>query len=418
MTQENVAARVEAVARASYGRLLAILAASDGDIEFAEDCLGDAFVKALERWGERGVPLNPEAWLLTVARNRRRDLHGTAAWRLDIPLEDSVRLSEEAAADAPGIEDIPDRRLALMFVCAHPAIDPPARTPLMLQSLLGLDADRIAGAFALPAATLAQRLVRAKRRIRNARIPFVVPDRTQLSARLGPVLEAIYGAYAIDFAFAQSSTIDSSLAGEARFLAETLAELLPDEAEVLGLAALLSLSFARRSARGAIPEFVPLDEQDPSRWDSGAIATGEAYLNRAYALQRPGRFQLEAAIQSAHCARAASGVTDWGALRALYAELIAIAPTLGAEVAHAAAMARVRGAEAGLMALDAIRDPSAGRFQPAWATRAHLLVEAGRTDEAASAYSRAIALTPEPRLRRYLEQRRALIEASGRGQSA
>ncbi len=415
MTHEHVAARVEAVARASYGRLLSILAPGNGDIEMAEDCLGDAFARALEAWPVQGVPKNPEAWLLTVARNRRLDLHRSAAQRLDTPLDDAAQLSDTTAIEEPDFDGMPDRRLALFFVCAHPAVDAAARTPLMLQTLLGLDAERIARAFAIPEATLAQRLVRAKRRIRNARIPFVVPERSHLAARLEPVLEAIYAAYAIDFPLVAGPSADESLVAEAHFLAQTLAALLPDEPEALGLAALLSLSLARRSARGAAEEFVPLDEQDPSLWDARLIAMGEAYLKRAHAIARAGRFQLEAAIQSVHCDRAASGVTDWAALRVLHAALLATAPTLGAEVAHAAAVARVSGTEAGLAALDAIADDAVRRFQPAWATRAHLLVEAGRPDEAVAAYSRAISLTTEPWLRSYLERRRARIAEHGRG---
>ncbi len=405
----DAAARAEELARVAYGRLLAILASNDGDIESAEDCLADAFAQALHTWPQSGIPDNPEAWLLTVARNRRSDLRRSAAHRLSDSLDDVASdASHDSALSTMHDLDpdaIPDRRLALLFVCAHPAIDPAARTPLMLQTVLGFEAGQIARAFVIPESAMAQRLVRAKRRIRDARIPFAIPERSQMTARLTPVLEAIYGAYAIDFPLVAGTELRESLAGESLYLASTLAELLPDEPEALGLAALISLSLARRAAYETGDEFVPLDEQDTSRWGAELIAIGEQYLHRARALERIGRFQIEAAIQSVHCARAISGVTDWRALRTLYAALVTIAPTLGARVAHAATVGRVDGALAGLAMLDAISDQAVQRFQPAWATRAHLLAEAGRAPEAGEAYARAISLTTDAALRVYLDRR-------------
>jgi RNA polymerase sigma-70 factor (ECF subfamily) len=416
---EDAAARAEELARAAYGRLLAILAARDGDIESAEDCLAEAFAQALRSWPETGVPSNPAAWLLTVARNRRRDIRRSAAHRLTHPFVEAAHgVAHDGALSTMKQLDpdvIPDRRLALLFVCAHPAIDPAVRTPLMLQVVLGFDAGQIARAFVIPAATMAQRLVRAKRRIHGARIPFVVPERAEMPERLAPVLEAIYGAYAIDFPLVAGTEPRDSLAAESHYLAATLAELLPDEPEVLGLAALISLSLSRRPARGAIDELVPLDEQDSTLWDAELIALGERYLQSAHALGRVGRFQIEAAIQSVHCARSTSGVTDWNALRTLHAALLSIAPTLGARVAYAAAVGRVEGARAGLKALDAIEDEAVQRFQPARATRAHLLAEAGRASEAVAAYERAISLTTDNRARRYLERQRAGLLGKGRG---
>jgi len=407
--QGRAAALAERVARASYGRLLAMLAASTGDIQMAEDCLADAFEQALRSWAASGVPANPEGWLMTVARNRQRDQLRSAARRLSAPLTDHV--DARTATMMPEIDPdaIPDRRLALLFVCAHPAIDAAVRTPLMLQTVLGFDARSIARAFVIPESTLAQRLVRAKRRIRDARIPFAVPDRSQMAVRLTPVLEAIYGAYAIDWLVVSGETLRESFTAEAHYLAITLAELLPDEPEALGLAALIALSRSRAAARGSHHDFIPLEEQDTARWDRALIAQGEQYLERAGTLGRLGRFQLEAAIQSVHCARASSGITDWAALLKLYRALASVAPTLGAQVALAATTGRVEGPDRGLAALAAISDPAAQRFQPAWSTRAHLLAELGRVREAKQAYLKAISLTTEPGMRRYLERRRSAL---------
>ncbi|MES2358187.1 MAG: DUF6596 domain-containing protein [Gemmatimonadota bacterium] len=410
----DAAARAEELARAAYGRLLAVLAAKDGDIESAEDCLAEAFAQALSSWPETGVPRNPEAWLLTVARNRRHDLRRSAAHRLSDSLDDVARGGALPVVEELDPDAIPDRRLALLFVCAHPAIDPAVRTPLMLQAVLGFDADQIARAFAIPAAAMAQRLVRAKRRIRDARIPFVVPERGHMPERLAPVLEAVYGTYAIDFPLVAGTELRDSLAAESHYLATTLAELLPEEPEALGLAALISLSLAREPARGTVGEFIPLDEQDSSLWDAELIALGERLLHRARSLGGMGRFQIEAAIQSVHCARATSGVTDWHALLTLHTALVVIAPTLGARVAHAAAVGRVEGSQAGLEALDTITDDAVQRLQPAWATRAHLLAEAGRAEAAAVAFERALSLTTDNGARRYLERRRAQPSGASR----
>jgi len=395
-----VQARVAELTRNSYGRLLAVLAAPTRDLAAAEDALSDAFERALARWPDDGIPTNPEGWLLTVARNRLRDLWKSSGYRMTEPLDEIDDASTSLDDEMPAI---PDRRLELMLVCAHPAIAPNIRTPLMLQSVLGVEAAAIATAFAVEPATMAQRLVRAKKRIRDAGIPFVLPQRDDLAKRLPAVLEAVYGAYSIDWQLAPQGAPIESLSAEALHLALVLAELLPDEPEVLGLAALVCLSEARRPARRtADGAFVPLDEQDTDLWDAALIARGEGLLRRAHDHHTPGRFQYEAAIQSAHCARAAQDAVDLNALRKLHRALLRVAPSLGAAVACAAIDGEIDGPAAGLRALDAIDDPAVDRFQPAWATRAHLLAEAGRPAEAAKAFRRAIDLTTDPAVVDYL----------------
>lgn len=395
-------------ARESYARLVAVLAASTGDLALAEDALADAFATALERWPASGIPDNPDGWLITVARNRQRDVWKSAAARRSAPLDDAADVA--AAAEAAGDADadladpfdavdplrIPDKRLELCFTCAHPAIDPAARTPLILQVVLGFDAAQIAAAFAVPTATMAQRLTRAKRRIARARIPFVVPDRRDLPERLPAVLEAVYGCAAITW-----RDDADSLAGEARHLAVTLARLLEREPEAWALAALVTLSLARPRSG----PYIPLEEQPPSSWDARLIDEGEAHLRRAAALRgpaAPGRFELEAAIQAVHLDRRRTGTVDWAAIRTLYSALLAVAPSLGAQVAAAAVIGRTDGATAGLAALP----PGGEGFQPWWATRAELLRRAGRDAEADVAYARAIELAREPELRAFLEDRR------------
>jgi RNA polymerase sigma-70 factor (ECF subfamily) len=404
---ETAAATAERVARESYGRLVALLAASSGDLALAEDALGEAFEQALTTWPVAGVPASPAGWLLTVARNRQRDVWRSAAHRRRAWLEEVQEMADPLVAlGGPDPDALPDRRLELLFTCAHPAIDAGVRTPLMLQAVLGFEAAQIASAFAVPASTMAQRLVRAKRRIRDARIPFAVPPRETLPERLPAVLEAVYGCYVLE---------RGPLAGEARFLAVTLAELLRDQPEAWGLAALVTLGTARAQHPDA--PYRPLEEQDPRGWDVGLIDAGEACLRRAEAVAapgvRPGRFRLEAAISAVHAARARTGRTDWAALEVLYRALVVVAPTLGAQVAAASVVGRLHGADAGLERLDALLDrPAAATFQPWWAVRAHLLAAAGRSGAAVDAYDRAIALTDDGAVRAYLSGRRSSLAAS------
>jgi RNA polymerase sigma-70 factor (ECF subfamily) len=393
-------------ARDSYGRLLALLAAATSDLAAAEDALADAFERALRTWPSQGVPASPDAWLLTVARNRLRDEWKSARVQRAAPL-DAAR-DALAPADDVDVDAIPDRRLELMLVCAHPAIETAVRTPLMLNTVLGFTAEQIGRAFSMPASTMATRLVRAKKRIKAARIPFRIPGRADLPARMASVLEAVYGAYVIDWATTGPQA--RQLPPEALHLAEVLAALVPGDPEARGLAALIELSAARAPARAdAGGRFVPLAEQDPALWDAQLISRAHEHLRAAHARGQLGRFQLEAAIQAVHCARAADGTTDWPALLALHRVLHAVAPSLGSGVALAAVTAEVDGPAAGLAALDAVQGEAgqaASRFQPARATRAHLLDLLGRRQEAALAYESAISLTHDTAERQYLEQRR------------
>jgi predicted RNA polymerase sigma factor len=391
---------VAELTRDSYGRLLAVLAAPTRDLAAAEDALADAFERALTRWPDDGIPANPEGWLMTLARNRLRDLWKSSGYQMTAPL-DEIDRAETSLDDH--VSAIPDRRLELMLVCAHPAIAPNIRTPLMLQTVLGVEAAAIATAFAVEPTAMAQRLVRAKKRIRDAGIPFALPERDDLAERLPAVLEAVYGAYSIDWQREQQVAPIESLSAEALHLALVLAELLPAEPEVLGLAALVCLSEARRPARRTVDgDFVGLDEQNTDLWDAALIARGEALLRDAHERHAPGRFQYEAAIQSAHCARAVTGAVDLDALSKLYRALMRVAPSLGAAVASAAIDGELDGPAAGLRALDAIDDPAAARFQPYWATRAHLLTGLGRPAEAENAVRRAIELTTDPGVADYL----------------
>jgi len=410
---EPARATAEAVARHSYGKLVAFLAARTRDVAGAEDALSDAFAAALADWPTNGIPKSPEAWLLAVGRrkmidaDRRRRTGAEAAGELHLM---AAELEAAAASAAP----IPDDRLALMFACAHPAIDPGIRAPLILQTILGFDATAIASAFLVAPATMGQRLVRAKHKIKQAGIPFRVPERAELRERLDAVLEAIYAAFAEGWSDPAGTEVRRrNLAEEAIWLGRLVATLLPDEPEALGLLALMLHAEARRNARrNPNGEYVPLTDQDPTLWDTPMIEEAEALLFRAGAMGDIGRYQLEAAVQSAHVVRRRSGRPDWAAIERLYDALSALTGSPVVAINRAIAVAETRGASAGLAALDAIADDARlAEYQPYWAARAGLLAHTGAVDEADRAYELAIGLESDPVVRSFLQERRAALRA-------
>lgn len=397
----------ERAARASYGKLLAYLAARCGGVDAAEDVLADAFAAALERWPLDGVPREPEAWLLVAARNRFID-RARGAQRA-VVLHDRLAAAARAAQSAFERGDaLADERLALLFACAHPAVPYDVRAPLMLQVILGLDAARIASAFLVAPATMSQRLVRAKRKIATAGIPLRIPEEAELPARLEAVLAATYAAFAEGWGDpAGSDPTARGLVAEAIALGRVIVDACPREPEALGLLALMLHADARREARrDAGGAYVPLDEQDVTRWDAAAIGEAESLLQRASRCGRIGRFQLEGAIQSAYARRIAGLDPDWPAIAALYDALFALTGSPVVALNRAVAVGRVQGAAAGLAALHAIAsDARMHDYQPYWAARADLLARAGDRDEALDAYARAIGLAVDPAVRSYLAAR-------------
>jgi RNA polymerase sigma factor (sigma-70 family) len=404
---EQARAEADAVARRSYGKLVAFLAARTRDVAAAEDALSEAFASALTDWPRNGCPQNPEAWLLTVARRKTIDMF--RASRRHQSSSEELHLIEEALA-APTQGEIPDERLAMMFACAHPSINAATRAPLILQAVLGLDAKKIASAFLTSPAAMGKRLVRAKEKIRQAGIPIRVPGVEELPTRLDTVLNAIYAAFSegwTDPTGADAARRD--LTEEALYLAGLVVVLLPDEPEALGLHALMLHAEARRRARRSVDgEFVPLAEQDKNLWDHPQIAEAESLLHRASQMGRIGRFQLEAAVQSAHVDRCRTGAANWSNVAELYNALYSLTGSPVVLINRALAIAEVEGAAAGLAALpDQTADPRLNEYQPYWAARSELLARTGAFQEARRANQIAIGLERDPAVRQFLERRRS-----------
>jgi RNA polymerase sigma-70 factor, ECF subfamily len=396
-------AAAEAVALRSRGKLIAYLAARFGDVAAAEDALSEALASALSVWPEQGCPENPEGWLLTAARRKLID-------QIRRNRETSSDDEPQQLADAMILatdDEFPDRRLALLFACAHPAIDPAIRAPLMLQVVLGLEAAQVASAFLVSPAAMAQRLVRAKTKIRDAGIPFRIPERNELPERLESVLDAIYAGFAEGWVDATGTDpARRELAGEAIFLGRLLTQLLPDEPEAWGLLALMLYAEARRPARRtAEGEFVPLRSQNNMLWDWEMIEEAEAALHYASRTRRIGRYQLEAALQSAHVEGARTGSVSWAAVVSLYDALVRLTSSPVASINRALVVAELQGPDAGLAALEAAgADRRVDSYQPYWAARANLLGRTGSYDAARHAYQLAIGLESDPAVREYLRR--------------
>jgi RNA polymerase sigma-70 factor (ECF subfamily) len=406
--RERAHAVAEAAARAGYGKLVAILAARSGDVAAAEDALSDAFSAAMEQWPRTGTPERPEAWLLAVAR--RRTIDAVRRRRTRVAAQDHLQLLTEELNHTGDASEVPDERLRLMFACAHPAIDPGIRAPLILQTILGFDAATIASAFLISPSTMGQRLVRAKTRIKEAGIPFAVPERGELAERLAAVLDAIYATFAEGWLDAAGTDMQRrNLASEGIWLGRLVASLLPEEPEALGLLALVLFAEARRAARRN-PEgnYVPLADQDMSRWNMAMIDEAEELLRRAGRMGAIGRYQLEAAVQSAHTIRRQTGRPDWAAIRQLYDGLFMLSGSPVVALNRAVAIAEVEGPAVALGELDSLAgDPRMAAYQPYWAARAEMLMRLGDGEGAGIAYGKAIGLERDPAVRRFLLRRQS-----------
>jgi RNA polymerase sigma-70 factor (ECF subfamily) len=396
---------VERIFRAEHGRVVASLVRRFGDIDVAEEAAAEALLVAVERWPVDGVPPNPGGWLTTTAARRAIDRIRRESLR-DTKHRQAAMIEDPEPHEPTGV--VEDDRLRLLFTCCHPALAPEARVALTLRLLGGLSVAEIAEAFFVPETTMAQRLTRAKRKIREANIPYRVPSAADLPERLATVLAVVYLVFNEGYlsTAAEASPIREELTGEAIRLGRVLRSLLPDVPEVAGLLALMLLVESRRTTRVAAGELVPLHEQDRGRWDRALIDEGHALVRECLAADRPGQYQLLAAINAVHTDAPSAADTDWGQVAQLYDQLYAVSPTPVVALNRAIAVAELDGPEVALAVVDRL----ALDGYHAWhATRADLLRRLGRSGEAAAAYTAAIDATANAAERAYLTRRRAQI---------